>query len=400
MRYVADDYLVVGLDPEPTAYSLYSTAKLDPDQVATFPDLAPLASRLGAGGHEKAVLHLFPQFAAQIARALPLRAIVTPRITGEVTTSLRPISRELLHRAAAFTTMSQLPHAGRYTHDFIGRLTDSVPGFELLLGRDRAGVVRTLAGCLAMPLSVPDTARPAAKGVPPLVTVIVPVYNGASFLPEAIANILSQGYPSIEIIVVDDGSTDGIDAVVASLPRDVRFFKQRNEGPSAARNRAIRDASGEFIAFLDVDDLWPPKNLEILVGLLCDRPELDVVLGHGQLLEVDAVTGAYGYVGNPGESFPFYIGAALFRCRAFERVGLFDTDLRYAEDTDWFNRAVEAGIGLERLAQVTLLVRRHDKNVTRGRSLVELNTLRVIKKALDRKRQRKIEDATSSGTNR
>ena len=75
---------------------------------------------------------------------------------------------------------------------------------------------------------------------------------------------------------------------------------------------------------------------------------------------------------------------------------MFDTDLQFAEDTDWFNRAIEAGIGLERLPQVTLLVRRHGQNLTGGTSLVELNTLRVFKKALDRKRKRKIEDAEAA----
>jgi GT2 family glycosyltransferase len=113
-------------------------------------------------------------------------------------------------------------------------------------------------------------------------------------------------------------------------------------------------------------------------------------------MELDAETGRYEYVGNPHESFPFYIGAALFRRRAFEKVGLFDTEFRFAEDTDWFNRAIEAGIGLERLPQVTLLVRRHGSNLTHGKSLVELNTLRVFKKALDRKRGRQTESAAGT----
>jgi hypothetical protein len=395
MNYVADDYLIVSLDPEPAVYSLYSTAKLNPDQVGTFPELAPLASSLGLQGDEKAVLRLFPKFAAQIARAMPLRAIVTPRFTTHDATTFTPVSRELLHRAAAFTTMSQLPYAGRYTHDFIGRLTERVPGFEIALGSDLTGVVRAISQLLAEGAETAGSAPrpPEPTGAPPLVTVIVPVYNGAMFLRAAIENILGQGYPSIEIIVVDDGSTDDIDGAVASVASDLRFFKQSNAGAAAARNRGIRDASGEFIAFLDVDDLWPEGNLRVFVEFMRGHPDIDVVHGYGQLMEFDATTGGYEYVGNPHESFPFYIGAALFRRRAFEKVGLFDPELRFAEDTDWFNRAIESQIGLERLPQVSLLVRRHGQNLTHGKSLVELNTLRVFKKALDRKRQRKIEDA-------
>jgi hypothetical protein len=401
MSYVADDYLIVGLDPEPVVYSLYSTAKLNPDQVGTFPELAPLASSLGLQGDEKAVLRLFPKFATQIARAMPLRAIMTPRFIGHEKTTVTPVSRELLHRAAAFTTMSQLPYAGRYTYDFIGRLTERVPGFELALGSDLDDVARAISQFLAVPAEGLETAGSARRpsepaGAAPLVTVIVPVYNGAMFLRDAIANILGQGYPSIEIIVVDDGSTDDIDGAVASVASDLRFFKQSNAGAAAARNRGIRDASGEFIAFLDVDDLWPENNLRIFVEFMRERPDIDVVHGYGQLMEFDATTGGYEYVGNPHESFPFYIGAALFRRRAFEEVGLFDAELRFAEDTDWFNRAIEKGTGLERLPQVSLLVRRHGQNLTHGKSLVELNTLRVFKKALDRKRQGKIEDAAQS----
>lgn len=220
----------------------------------------------------------------------------------------------------------------------------------------------------------------------PLVTVIIPVFNGARFLSGAIDNVLRQNYPAVEIIVVDDGSSDDIEDVVRRLPVDVRFFRQKNSGAGSARNRGVKDASGDFIAFLDVDDLWPEANLECLVGALQRDENLDIVQGYAQLMTLSPTTDRYEYVGNPKESFPYYIGAALYRRRAFEKVGLFDTELQFAEDTDWFNRAREHRLLLERLDQVTLFVRRHGNNMTHGKSLVELNTLRVFKKALDRRR--------------
>jgi GT2 family glycosyltransferase len=102
----------------------------------------------------------------------------------------------------------------------------------------------------------------------------------------------------------------------------------------------------------------------------------------------DAEGGAKVFVGSPRESFPWYISAALFRREAFTKVGMFDEMLRYGEDTDWFKRAAEAGLTVERLPNVSLFIRRHAGNMTRGRSIVELNTLRVFKKALDRQRGR------------
>lgn len=391
-QYASDDYVVVKLDPTPRVYSLYSTAKLNPDQIVRFHQLAPLVSNEKYLGEQKAVIPLFPTFDGQIATCMKLRAILSPRIQGSEKTELAAISSDLLWRAASFTTMSQLPYAGRQTSAFIHEMISSLPGFELALGTDMNDVVATIGGLLKQTdEQLHNLSRrltvPKDDSVLPLVSVIIPVFNGSQFLSEAIRVVLRQNYPSVEIIVVDDGSTDNIDDVVSSLPVDVRFFKQANAGAASARNRGIKDASGEFIAFLDVDDLWPDRNLTSLVERLLLDPKVEVVHGHGQLMVYDEQIGDYEYVGNPKESFPFYIGAGVYRRSAFEKVGLFDEDLQFAEDTDWFNRAKEKKLEVIRIPEVTLFVRRHSQNMTRGKSLTELNMLRVFKKQLDRKRQ-------------
>lgn len=402
LDYAGDDYVIVGLDPEPTVYCLYSTAKLNPDQAEKFPELRAHVTNQDFLGEEKAAMRLYPAFSPQIKRRMKLRALLTPRFAGVPETSFTPAETLLLTRATSFTTMSQLPYAGARTNDFIQRFIKSVPGLEIGLGTDLDGVVRSIVDLLgksdeeiAALANPPSKRRDAADW--PLISVIVPVYNGARFLRDAVTNILGQNYPALEIVVVDDGSSDDIDDVVASLPVDVRYFKQKNAGAASARNRGIRDASGELITFLDVDDLWPEQNLRVLVETLRQKPEINVVHGYGQLMEFTPETGRYEFVGNPKESFPYYIGAALYRRAAFERVGLFDTELQFAEDTDWFNRAIESKIGVLRVPEVTLFVRRHSQNMTRGKSLVELNTLRVFKKAIDRKRARDMEVAASAG---
>jgi glycosyl transferase family 2 len=391
LNYTADDYVVVGLEPAPAVYSLYNTAKLNPDQMDKFPSLVPYVTNDRFLGEQKAVMRLHPHFSSQLAPSMRLRAVLAPRFGDSEETSFAPASKLHLRRAAAFTTMSQLPYAGRYTNEFINRMVDEVPGLEIALGRDLKGVVHAIEDLLLLPDekiaaigSAPGKHQSGEKR--PLITVVVPVYNGAAFLADAVNVILAQNYPSLEIIVVDDGSTDSIDAVVASLPLEVRYFKQQNAGAAAARNRGIKDASGEFIAFLDVDDLWPDNNLNVLADRLLAQPNIAVVHGHGQLMELDETSGRYEYVGNPSESFPYYIGAGLYRRSAFERVGLFDTELKFAEDTDWYIRAGELKLTLLRVPEVTLLVRRHSRNMTNGKSVTELNTLRVFKKQLDRKR--------------
>lgn len=390
MPYLADDYLAVRLDPEPTVYSLYSTAKLNPDSLEKLPRLREWVTSPADLHQDKAVLQLFPALAGQVRRSLPLKAVATPCFTAEATTQFAAIAPAQLQRAAAFTTMAQLPHAGRRTHEFIDRLIAELPCLELRLGHDLVQLPLAIGhllqqdrATLSRTLSPP---APATTSAQPLVSVIIPVYNGARFLADAVNNILAQNYPALEIIVVDDGSTDAIAEAVSQLPVDVRFFRQDNAGAAAARNRGIKDASGEFIAFLDVDDLWPARNLATLVEQLCAEPTLDVVKGYAQLMTYNADNDRYDYTGNPRESFPYYIGAALYRRRAFQTVGLFDSELQFAEDTDWFNRARELGIALQQRDEVTLLVRRHGTNMTHGKSLVELNTLRVFKKTLDRRR--------------
>jgi hypothetical protein len=390
MQYVSDDYLIARFEPSPCAFSLYCTAKVNADQVERFPEFRAMVANSASLGDEKAVLYLYPECARSISKSLSLKAALTPRIASQIRTEVVPTSKLALQRAAAFTTMSQLPHASRRTYEFIERLVAELPSFELVLGSARDGVATVLDDLLTTPnerikaLSPRETAAAGTGG--PLVSVIIPVYNGARFLPDAIANILGQNYPSIEIIVIDDGSTDDIDAVIEALPVEVRYFKQENAGAAAARNRGIKDASAELIAFLDVDDLWPANVLGPLVKRLKQNQQYEVVRGFAQLMAPNEETGRFEYIGNPKETFPYSIGHGLYRRSAFQKVGLFDVGLKFGEDSDWFIRAREKGLKIEQLDQITLLVRRHDRNMTRGKSLVELNTLRVFKKILDRQR--------------
>ena len=326
MLYLGDDYVIVGLEPEPRVYSLYCTAKLNVDHMARFPGLATHVANAGSGD-EKSVLSLHPSFAERIVRSLPLRAVLTPQVSPEPDTRFAPIARAALARAAAFTTLSQLPHAGRSTHALIDSMLERLPGLLVQPGSAIERIPAALRELLALP---PDEraalAAPAAPAASrPLVSVIVPTFNGAHFLPEAVASILRQNHPALDIIVVDDHSTDDTAAAVAALPVDVRCFRQdSNLGPAAARNRGIKDAAADFIAFLDVDDLWPEGNLSTMLDAMLADPAIDVMLGMGQLVREHPQTGELVYTGNPEESFQYYIGAVPPRGvsahRPFRRV--------------------------------------------------------------------------------
>jgi glycosyltransferase involved in cell wall biosynthesis len=218
--------------------------------------------------------------------------------------------------------------------------------------------------------------------VDPLVSVVIPVFNGERFLREAVESVLAQQYSSIEIIVVDDGSTDGTANVAQSLPETVRYFYQTNQGPAAARNRGIEQAQGSLTAFADADDLWPADKLELQLPYLIKEPAVDIVLGRIQQVFLSEAQ----EIAEP--AFSVNLGSAIIRKSVFERVGLFDETMRYSEDVDWFMRARESGAEIVTIDAVTLLYRQHEENMTRGKSTSELNVLKALKKSLDRRRER------------
>jgi glycosyltransferase involved in cell wall biosynthesis len=222
----------------------------------------------------------------------------------------------------------------------------------------------------------------------PLISVIIPVFNGERFLREAVASVLAQKYSPLEIIIVDDGSTDGTREVVRSLPEAVRYLHQANGGPAAARNRGIEHARGSVIAFEDADDLWPSAKLELQLPHLIEDPAAEIVMGRIQQVRLsktaDGQTGAE-MLAEP--TFSANLGSAIFRKSVFERVGLFDETMRYSEDVDWFMRARECAAAIVTIDAVTLFYRQHDENMTRGRNTSDLNVLKTLKKSLDRRRE-------------
>jgi glycosyltransferase involved in cell wall biosynthesis len=211
-----------------------------------------------------------------------------------------------------------------------------------------------------------------------LVSVVIPVFNGERFLREAVQSVLDQKYSPLEIIVVDDGSTDGTANVARSLP--VRYLHQTNQGPAAARNRGIEHAQGELITFADADDLWPLAKLELQLPYLTD--DVEIVMGRIQ----QVFSSSEEEFGEP--AFSVNLGSAVIRKTVFDRVGLFDETMRYSEDVDWFMRAREAGVAIMTIDAVTLFYRQHEENMTRGKSTSELNVLKALKRSLDRRRER------------
>jgi len=236
-----------------------------------------------------------------------------------------------------------------------------------------------------------QTIRRARGMNSPLVSCIVPVFNGEAYLREALDSILAQSYRPLEVIIVDDGSTDGTSAVLAEYQDHVRILKQSNKGPSETRNYGVRASRGDFVAFLDPDDLWHREKLEKQIARFIARPEIDISIGHVQLFWVAEMHEEAARLQNHwrGQIVPGYTtGTMLARRALFDRVGLFDGSLWFGDATDWFLRAADRRTVMELLPDVLLYHRMHKNNLTRRRIWDSRGEyLGIVKRSLDRRRK-------------
>ena len=222
----------------------------------------------------------------------------------------------------------------------------------------------------------------------PLVTVIIGAYNAARYLGEAIDSVLAQTHPRFELIVVDDGSTDATGDVAEAYGPPVRCIRQKNGGMAAARNRAVPEAGGDYLAFLDADDRFPPDKLRSQLEVFEAQPELDVVYGHvTEFVSPDIDQAARALLREPEHDVPWPTpNLMLVRRESFLRVGLFSTDLKVGIGVDWYARANEAGLRSAVPPIVVLERRLHaDNNGIRQRA-AKPQYLHVLKAALDRRR--------------
>lgn len=221
-----------------------------------------------------------------------------------------------------------------------------------------------------------------------LVSIIIPAYNQAHYLGRAIQSALAQTHSDLEVIVVDDGSTDDTAAVAQGFadPR-LRYVYQVNRGLSAARNTGLRHASGDFVSFLDSDDQFLPHKLELLLAELERYPEAG--LAAGQAIPVDPDGQPIGQVfakGLPAEAAhwllgnPLHVGSVLLRRAWQTRVGYFDESLRSYEDWDLWLRLARAGCPMRWVAQPVSLYRFHPAQMTRDGRQMTTATFAVLDK--------------------
>lgn len=239
------------------------------------------------------------------------------------------------------------------------------------------------------------------QGHLPKVSVIIPTYNRANYVVEAIESVFNQTYRNMETIVIDDGSTDDTQEKISQLRDRIKYIYQDNRGPAIARNWGIRASQGEFIAFLDSDDVWLAEKLELQIGLLESRREVGLVYsdafrsyGNTGIIEKDTeFVRLKPYAGwTFGHLFRdnfIHTSTVVVRKRCLEEVGVFDEGGNFvpAEDYDLWLR-IAARYQIDYINKPLIKYRDHSTNISGKNMQDELpQVLAVLEKLLDREPQ-------------
>lgn len=216
----------------------------------------------------------------------------------------------------------------------------------------------------------------------PLVSVVMAAYNAAEHIGPALESVLAQDWQPLEIVVVDDGSTDETAAVVRSFP-EVVYLRQENQGPAAARNAAVAASHGAFVANLDSDDLLPPTRVSLQAAYLLEHPEAGAVFGRQEWLNAPAWMARDSVYGDI-DGIP--LSSVMFRREVFLELGGYDSAFEPSEDMDLVVRMRERGIAYAVLPEIVLYRRYHESSLTGGNAPRE-PLLRSLQAKLERARQ-------------
>ena len=230
--------------------------------------------------------------------------------------------------------------------------------------------------------------------IPSLISVVIPVYNGERYLGQAIESVLAQAYRPLEIIVVDDGSTDGSATLSQQFGPPVRYHYQPNAGVGAARDLGAMLAQGEFLAFLDADDLWVPNKLDLQLRAFTNDASLEISFGHVRQFhspELDEAT-RQRIILLDAPLVGCHPGTMLLRRTTFQRIGRFRDARQVGQFIDWYARAQEQKVKMQVLPDVLMQRRLHGANMGIEKRAARSDYARILGDVLRRRRQLKMSD--------
>jgi len=230
----------------------------------------------------------------------------------------------------------------------------------------------------------------------PLVSIIVPVYNGERYLTATLDSIHAQEYRTFEIVIIDDGSVDG-SAEIAKVSGPVRYLYQRNQGVASAWNAGFAAARGELIAFLAQDDLWTPDKLDTQVEYMVSHPHIQYTVAKARYFLEPGCIIPSGLREEllEGDHVAYIVETMVARKSLFDTIGGFNTDLATSQDVEWFARVKDADVPMSVIEKVLLHRRIHDHNLTYQVHLSgNKDLLGIMRQSIERQRNRRSLDRT------
>lgn len=223
------------------------------------------------------------------------------------------------------------------------------------------------------------------------ISIVIPVYNGERYLGQAIESVLAQSHRPIEIIVIDDGSTDGSAKLIRQFGPPVQYHYQPNAGLDAARNAGVILAQGEFLAFLDADDLWMPNKLDLQLRAFAADTSLEISFGHVmQFHSPELGEEARRRILLPNApQIGLSPGTMLLRLATFQRIGLFQGEQQLGQFIDWYARAQEQKLKMQVLPDILMHRRLHGANMGIEKRNDRSDYARILGDVLRRRRQLK-----------
>jgi glycosyltransferase involved in cell wall biosynthesis len=210
------------------------------------------------------------------------------------------------------------------------------------------------------------------------ISCIIPLYNAEKYLAETLESVIAQDWPLHEIVVVNDGSTDGSVGVLDRYRKDIRLVEQPHSGIAAARNRGLREATGDVVAFQDSDDIWPANRLRRLAESLQVDPLVDIVAGLVEILDQRTVRPSHMEHLETAHRL-FSLPSMLIRRRVFAGVGLFNENLAVVEDSEFMMRCRQLSISVKKVDIVSLIYRLHGNNISQDIDRNFSNTLDALR---------------------
>jgi glycosyltransferase involved in cell wall biosynthesis len=224
--------------------------------------------------------------------------------------------------------------------------------------------------------------------VRPSVSVVIPIYNSGKYLREALDSVLAQGHSPLEVLVVDDDSSDDGPEIASSYAPQVRVIAIPHRGHPAARNAGVAASTGEFLAFLDADDLWAANKLDLQIEAFAAKPSLDLVFGHMQnFISLELSEEERAKIKCNSTVLPGLLqGSMLVRRTSFERVGPFPEERKMGDFLDWYGRATVQNLNMHMLPDILVRRRIHLANFSRTHKHLRKENLLALKKLLDLRR--------------